>query len=262
MTARRKNDAAKRPSRAAKASGPGARERLRIRLETIGDIAEVLGHESRNLFGALKTCLHVLRRNPNLGGEDRELLEIIENGSKRLGDVMADFAVFRHTSPPHVSEFALRDLLEEILTTLASDPRAAPSLAIERNLDPAIGAVRGNRDHLRQAFWHLCLNAADAAGEGGTVGVDARNSGTWIQVIVCDNGPGIAPGEIEKIFHPLYTTKPRSAGLGLAVAQRVVALHGGRISAVSEPRQGARLIVELPAAPDVASTSAPAARTR
>src|SRR5436309_2050669 len=75
-----------------------AREELirQARIDAINDVHAVLGHEASNLLGALTTCVQVLRRNPNLTGEDAELLDIVQSGSRRLGEIVSAFSAFGH----------------------------------------------------------------------------------------------------------------------------------------------------------------------
>lgn len=225
----------------------GRNERHAIRLQTIGDIAAVLGHESRNLFAALKTCLQVLRRNPQLAAEDRELLDIIEIGAGRLGDVMADFAVFSRTAPPRWQTFSIADLIDELWASLPQ--RRWTGITMKKNFDNAPVEIQADREQLRQALRHLILNGAQAAGDGGTLTVETAITKTGSRLVVRDDGPGIARADLGRIFEPLYTTKPRSAGLGLAVARCIIESHGGRLSVRSQAGQGAAFIIELPAAP-------------
>ena len=223
--------------------GGHTKRRQNIRLQTIGDIAAVLGHETRNLFGALKTCLHVLRRNSHLADEDRELLDIIETGARRLGEVMNDFAVFSRSATPRYSAFEPHALIDEIAASLQ---QRRSLIVLEKQFDARITEIQADRDQLRQALWHLLCNGAQAAGDGGTVSIQTAKTKSGMRIVIHDSGPGIAETELAKIFEPLYTTKPRSVGLGLPVARRLIEAQGGRLSV--QPGNGAFFSVELPTA--------------
>jgi signal transduction histidine kinase len=80
----------------------------------------------------------------------------------------------------------------------------------------------------------------------GRISVRTRRKGAWIELEVEDNGPGFDPGARERLFTPYFTTKETGTGLGLSIAQRIVAEHGGKISAASDPGKGARFLVEIP----------------
>ena len=119
---------------------------------------------------------------------------------------------------------------------------------------------------LRQLFSNLLANAFEALGGEGHVDIRAcagagrRRAGRarrplppQVVVEVRDNGPGIAPDDLERIFSPFFTTKPQGTGLGLAIVRKVVDAHDGRIDAVSAPGRGATFRVTLPVVPSVRS---------
>lgn len=112
-----------------------------------------------------------------------------------------------------------------------------------------VPALEGDPDKLQQLFLNLFLNAADAMPEGGHLRVSlAAVAGPAVEIRVADDGVGIPPGDLEQLFQPFFTTKPagRGSGLGLVVAQGIVADHGGRIEAHSAPGRGTEFVIELP----------------
>src|SRR5690606_28323227 len=119
---------------------------------------------------------------------------------------------------------------------------------------------------LRQLFTNLLANAFEALGGEGHVdiiaellpGDDETSAGLdplppQVAVEVRDNGPGMGPDDLERIFSPFFTTKPQGTGLGLAIVRKVVDAHDGRITAVSAPGRGAAFKVTLPVVPSVRS---------
>lgn len=215
-----------------------------LRLDTIAKVATVLDHESRNLIGALKTCLQVLRRNPHLSADDNELLEIIESGANRLGEIVEQFAAFKESAQPRFVEVKVHPLIEQTAAALKRDERCANAIVIEQSFDPAVDGVVADGAELRQILWHLFLNAAQAMGAQGTLTVRTKRASAEVIIGVSDTGPGIAPGVRRHIYDPLYSTKTRGAGLGLAIVKRFVEQHGGRITA--ESGKGARFTIRLP----------------
>jgi signal transduction histidine kinase len=106
---------------------------------------------------------------------------------------------------------------------------------------------------LRQALLNLVRNAAEAvsaAGERGVVTIegaaDERAGGLWQRITVSDNGPGIPPENLTKIFVPFYTTKAEGTGLGLALVQKIAVQHGGSVEARNRSEGGAEFILWLP----------------
>lgn len=223
-----------------------SRDRRAVRLATIGEIAAVLSHESRNLLGALKTSLQVLRRNPHLGADDRELLDIVESGSRRLGEIVADFSTFRAPVPLRPANFALHDLIAQTLALLQQDERFSPSIAVESRFDPAISHIIGDHDQLRHALWHLCLNAAQAMSGTGTLTLETEAVDGEIRITVRDTGSGIPARIRPRIFEALFTTKTRGAGLGLTIVRQVIERHRGRVQIASKDGVGTTVTVKLP----------------
>lgn len=232
-----------------KPAGPkrrSARERHSIRLATIGEIAAVLSHESRNLLGALKTSVQILRRNPHLTGDDQELLDIVESGSNRLGEVVTDFSTFRRAAPLRLADFNLHDLIEQTLASLQRDERLSSSIVIEKRFDPVIQHINGDHDQLRHALWHLSLNGAQAMTGVGTLTIETQSAPGEIIIRVRDTGPGIPARIRPRIFEPLFTTKTRGAGLGLTIVRQVIERHGGWVDVVSKDGSGTNVTIGLP----------------
>ena len=142
----------------------------------------------------------------------------------------------------------MRPLLERVAGELLE---AIPHVAL--TVEGDFLEVPGDEALLRQALLNLARNAAEAAdGQpfGGRVtlrGAIERNAGHTVQRIsIADNGPGIPPEDLSKIFLPFYTTKADGTGLGLAVVQKIVVQHGGAVEARNQPEGGAEFILWLP----------------
>ncbi len=108
---------------------------------------------------------------------------------------------------------------------------------------------------MKQVFWNLILNAAQAIGEKGelAVGLARKRDGTlphksseWAMVSISDSGKGIAPHEKGKIFEPFYTTKDRGTGLGLSIVHKIIENHNGVITVESEEGKGSTFTLLLP----------------
>lgn len=244
------------------AKGVGVTRYRTVQLDTIGQLAGVLNHELRNLLGALGTCAQVLRRNPQLSTDDRELLDIMQTGARRLSEVAAQLAIFRGNRPRQLSEFNLHDLIDETLERLRRDERCSAALTFERRFALKAALIEAERVPMGQVIWELCLNAAQAMGDRGTLTVATRAARGKILVSIQDTGPGIGTDMAEKIFDPLFTTKTRAAGLGLAIAKHVVEAHGGTVEARHAPDGGARFTIALPARSRVSKQSTIAAPQR
>jgi two-component system sensor histidine kinase PilS (NtrC family) len=221
------------------------------RLADLGQVAAGLAHELRNPLASMMGSVELLRGAP-LGSEDRRLLDIVLREGGRLAQLVSDFLAFARPAPPRRSLFDLGGLAAEALEAFEHDPAAA-GVELRRALQAT--PATGDPDQLRQVLWNLLLNAAQALPAASAPG---RPRG-WIEVScaplpgggaglsVQDDGPGVAPGDQERIFTPFFTTKPAGTGLGLATVHRIVDAHGGALTLDSRPGQGARFSVQLPA---------------
>jgi two-component system sensor histidine kinase PilS (NtrC family) len=219
------------------------------RLADLGGVAAALAHELRNPLASMAGSIELLGSSAALAGEDRRLLDIVLREAARLDHLVGEFLAFARPPPLRRERVDLAEVAGETLSVYAHDPAAA-RLTVERELAPAPADCDAGQ--LRQVLWNLLSNAAQAiAGaplEGtGRVRVACGPSpggGAWLEV--SDDGPGIAPADLGKIFLPFFTTKQDGTGLGLATVHRIVDAHGGRLSVDSAPGRGARFRVHLP----------------
>ncbi len=242
---------AARPRSLARANRTSAQaEKLRqARIDTIRNVAAVLGHETRNLLGALETCVQLLRRNPHVTGEDAELLDIIQSGSRRLNEIVSQFSTFGNPKARKFEDVQLHELIENGLALLQRDDRCSSTIAVSRRFDAFVHNIKADREQLAQVLWNLLLNAVQAMGDQGRLEVETHRVGKEIKILVRDTGPGIPPAVLPNIFEPLYSTKSRGIGLGLSIARSIVEAHGGRIAVESKNGKGTSFIVRLPIEP-------------
>jgi two-component system sensor histidine kinase HydH len=134
---------------------------------------------------------------------------------------------------------------------LVSEDAVFRKVSVQTRLGEALPAAFVDARQIRQALLNLILNGIEAAGEGGTVTVEttpAPGAGGGVTIGVRDNGPGMEPDEIQRIFEPFYTTKPDGTGLGLTIVSRILEQNGARVSVTSAKGRGSTFSMRLPAA--------------
>jgi two-component system sensor histidine kinase PilS (NtrC family) len=222
------------------------------RLAEMGSMAAGLAHELRNPIAAISGSVELLRAGADAPAGDARLMEIVVREAARLDQLVTRFLEYARPAAPQRGPADLARIASETLEVFVHDP-AASRVRVEREL--ASAPVHCDADQMRQVVWNLLLNAAQAAPAAGreepvrVVVRTAPEAGGGAVLEVEDDGPGIAPQDLPRLFTPFFTTKERGTGLGLATVQRIVDAHQGTIAAGPGARGGARFTVRLPPPP-------------
>jgi signal transduction histidine kinase len=171
-------------------------------------------------------------------------LKVLEDELKRLEQIVLGFRRFSLLGEMRSQWFDLRALLEEVVERARET--AGRRIEIRLLADQAPERFWGDGALLRQALSNLISNAAQAMPGGGRVTVSAQPGDGTLGLLVADQGIGIPPEMQARVFEHFFTTKEEGSGIGLAVVQQVVKLHGGRIRLTSKPGEGTEVLLELP----------------
>jgi two-component system NtrC family sensor kinase len=226
------------------------------RLASLGRLAATVAHEVNNpLFGILTyarlTRKDVERADPPPVNKPRmvEQLQIIEHESRRCGELMRNLLMFARQSPQSIEPSDINEVVGRAVS-LVRHRLELSGTALELDLAPDLPAVPCDANQIQQVVLGLMVNAAEAMGDGGCIGVSTRRDVGLkaVEIRVRDNGPGIAADVLAQIFEPFFTTKAdvHRTGLGLAVARSIVEQHGGTILVESVEGAGAEFVVSLP----------------
>ena len=226
-----------------------AKEQMRRQktLAEMGQFSLMIAHEFKNPLSIIKSSLDVLKKDFTLSS-DNTMVFYIEDEIMRLNRLIGDFLMFARPSAPSFQHTDLNALLQEIVTRFELQKTGMPC-AIRSQIpsDPCYASV--DPDLLIRAIGNVIKNAFEANGDKCVVQVTAtRRADAWTAEIA-DDGEGIAPENIEKIFNPFFTTRAKGAGLGLAYASQAIKAHGGVISAENRTEGGALFRVEIPLSP-------------
>jgi signal transduction histidine kinase len=218
------------------------------RMEQLGALTATVAHELRNPLGAVRTSAFMLERK--FGEQDESVkksFERIRTGVTRCDNIISQLIDFSRTPDLEKSRINFDDWLAGVLTDLSQTLHSSVSLTCELGIGEK--SVRFDHSHVRRAVGGLITNASEAIVTkdgipakvtGGTprITVETRLSQRGAEIVISDNGPGIAAENIGKVMEPLFTTKSFGAGLGLPAAQRILEQHGGGIEIASSPGQG------------------------
>jgi len=213
------------------------------RLKSLGEMAAGMAHEVKNPLAAIRSSAQML--TGRLSGKDAELASIVVSEVDRLNRVVNDFLDYARPAPLKREPVLLSTLLDSCLELLAPVIKQA-GVAVKRVYPQGEHKVDADPNQLRQVFLNLLLNAVQALDSGGEVTLEIRQEGGSTRVSVCDTGPGIPPDKLRQVCEPFYSTKPGGTGLGLPIAQRIVAEHGGRLEIDCASGAGTTATVILP----------------
>jgi signal transduction histidine kinase len=225
-----------------------SQHRLRAaeRLATIGQLAASIGHDLRNPLGVIESSLFILRKRIEASPKaDRHLTKIsaqVEN----CNHIVTDLLELARDRPPKWADVDVAKAFKEAIDSIG----VSPDVTFERDI-PDGTKVRADPGLLRQVLANLITNAIIAfEGKPGTVYLSTRSGDATTILGVGDDGTGFSDEALVHAFEPLFTTRAKGTGLGLAMVQNVIERHGGQVRASNRPEGGALVEIELPAGTD------------
>jgi signal transduction histidine kinase len=215
------------------------------RLATIGQLAGGVAHELRQPLNILRTSAYYLLRAKEPSTEKTaEHLERIERQVALADRVIDAMSTFVKPPTPDVVPVSIACSLDEALEANPMPSGIDVSIDCPEDLEP----LPVDFGQLQIVLGNLFRNASDAMPEGGRLSVTVRDDGERVDIAVADTGEGIEVSDLVRVTEPLYSTKARGMGLGLAITRAIVEKHGGGIRVASEPGKGATFTVTLPRA--------------
>ena len=248
--------------------------------EAFGLLAGGMAHDYNNLLQGVISCIDLARMT---GDPDSKVMEFIDRAKKisdQARDLGSSLRILAKGGVPVMQPTAIGPLLidtvkstieknltvhgfKKLMNTVMVGATVTPEFEIPPDL-PQIGA---DRKQLALVFTHLTVNALEAMPSGGTLRVSARpirfaeqnprflDPGEYLEIVFHDEGCGISPANLNKVFQPYFTTKERGVtkgmGLGLALCAAIVAKHGGDIRVESEPGSGTAFTLHFPVRGDI-----------
>jgi signal transduction histidine kinase len=223
--------------------------RLKETLARLGELTAGIAHEFRNGLATIHGYGKLIDPSA-LPPQYKPYVEGIRQETEALGQVVTNFLNFARPTQLSLATYDLGALIQRAADDLKNDVQQLGGVIV---VSGAFGQVDADDVLLRQAFSNLLRNAIEACQPSGVrphVRVEGVLDATQNQtrVSVHDNGPGLDPNARERIFRPFFTTKKNGTGLGLALVQKIIVTHNGRITAGSSASGGACFQVTLPLA--------------
>ena len=235
-----------------------ARLKRQDRLAAVGELAASIAHEIRNPLASISGSVQMLETSTDINPEDARLMAVVQREINRLDTLISNFLQYSRPMDLTISDVDLAGLVKDVLETfqrLRDQPSEVNLLLGEGDLHAYV-----DPDQIKQVLWNLLINARNAMEpDGGKITVEVfregEGAGATCGIRVNDTGPGVPPEDRHRIFTPFHTTRVDGSGLGLALVDRIVGLHGGEIEVGDSPGGGASFTVRLPVKPPSASAS-------
>ncbi len=217
------------------------------KLAVMGELAGSVAHELRNPLGVISNAVYFLQMNNEVSSEKlAEYLILISEGTQTADKIITELLDFARARPLQRTKVELPILIKNFL----EEHPPPENIRVELDFSAGIPPVHIDPIQIRQVLSNLVTNAFQAMPDGGLLKIFCTTEGNapaeWIQITVEDNGGGIAAGDLEQIFEPLFTTKSRGIGLGLAISRKLVEANQGQITVQSEEGKWARFTISLP----------------
>ncbi|MCC6588193.1 MAG: sensor histidine kinase [Bryobacterales bacterium] len=219
------------------------------RFSAIGQMAAGLAHEIRNPLAAIEGAADLLTpgaaEQSGQQAMQQEFVGIIKKECRRLSRLLTGMLDFARPRTPQFQFTSVAPLLESVISLITAFAQKS-GVTIQWSIEPALPAIACDPEQIKQVFLNLAMNAVQAMNNQGTLAITAARRAGSIVIEVRDEGPGIAPENLDKVFSPFFTTKTDGTGLGLPIAQQIVVRHGGVIMADPNTPRGTVFTVVLP----------------
>jgi two-component system NtrC family sensor kinase len=237
-------------------------------MASVGKMAAVVAHEINNPLSGILTYSKLLKKwvdNDTVSHEKKleaqQCLDLIASESRRCGELVKNLLSFSRQSPMNIQPVDLNRVVEQC-TMLIRHNLEIGAIELHSALAPDLPRLLCDPSQIEQVLLAVIVNAADAMPKGGNLWVESRlsSAGSEVVLTVRDDGSGIPPEVLPKIFEPFVTTKENGhgTGLGLAVSRGIVERHGGKITVESEVGKGTVVTITLPAPSNVEAAPEPA----
>jgi signal transduction histidine kinase len=216
-------------------------------LEATGRLAAEIAHQLKNPLGIINTAAFTLQRTVKEGKTITQQIKMIREEVEKSDRILTELMGYAQLSEGRVEKLEVGEELDRAIDQVF--PAAARyEVTIHREYAPALPSLMLQRNHLSEVLVNLLQNAREAMNGKGSVSVTARPGGDYsVLMTIQDDGPGIGPEQLSRVFEPYFTTKEKGTGLGLAIVKHNVEIYGGNVQVESTLGKGTAFTISLPA---------------
>ena len=214
-------------------------------LSSISSLAAGVAHEIRNPLSSIKGFAVYLKERLSANGEDKKTADIIIEEVERLNRVITQLIEFARPLELKKEKTPLADLIGHAMKLIEAEAREN-NITVSMNAPGDIPPTKVDPDKVIQILLNILLNAVAAMNNGGRLEINLKQEKENVLIEVMDSGTGIAAADLPRIYDPYFTSKPAGTGLGLAVVQKIMEAHGGRILVESLEGRGTTVSLTFP----------------
>lgn len=216
------------------------------KLASLGQMISGVAHEIRNPLSIIRGTVQLMEKNfKDIGGLS-EYVKIVKEQSDRENSVIQELLDYARPAKQQLLKMDINILIKSVLSftnKFIQDKHVTLKLELADDLPETLI----DPDKIKQVFVNIIINACEAMEKGGNFSISTKHEDKWVNIYFEDTGIGMDEEQLQKIFNPYYTTKPKGTGLGLAISNGIVELHGGFIEVKSKKGEGSVFMVALPA---------------
>jgi len=228
---------------------------IQQRLAAVGEMAAGIAHEIRNPLASMSGSIQILRHELPLSSEQEQLMDIVLRESERLNTTIRSFLAYARPQRFHIERFDARRPLNDAALLLRNSADVHDKHEILVDVPGSELWYEADEGQIKQIIWNLATNGLRAMPDGGRLHLIGayEPASAGVVLTVRDEGVGIPPEELDRLFQPFHGTFAQGSGLGLAIVHRIVSDYNGEISVSSQPGAGTSVSVHLPARATVTS---------
>ena len=221
---------------------------IQQRLAAVGEMAAGIAHEIRNPLASMSGSIQILRHDLPLSAEQEQLMDIVLRESERLNATIRSFLAYARPQRFEIARFDVRRAVNDTALLLRNSADLHERHSIEADLPETELWYEADEGQIKQIIWNLATNGLRAMPDGGRLRLAAScTPSDGVALTVQDEGIGIPPEELDRLFQPFHGSFAQGTGLGLAIVHRIVSDYNGEIQITSPAGQGTTVSVRLPA---------------
>lgn len=215
-------------------------------LAVIGELTSRIAHEIRNPLNAISTSISVLQCDTIIDEDDRKLLNIIREETRRLNHIISVYLNYTRIPELRFSDYDIRKSIDEVVLLLNVDKNISNRIRIYTHYESELPKLKFDKDAIKQVLWNLLINSIQSITSEGIINIWVEKDTHSVRIRIQDNGKGIPESHLKKIFKQFSATRSKGSGLGLSIVKRIIDQHHWTINVKSKQNEGTVFTIEVP----------------